>query len=194
MATSEFSLLEVLAFQPNLAWPWQVAGDVLGTGGLALVVWGGARAGVGVAISRLTPAWLVVYTIGVLLLTRPPVSPVVLPLPLVLALAGSWCLATELQEQIGLLVSGAVGGWLLWPRRSGPSAGMPVQRGASPLERGWRLDLPDEPCRATRRSASRQGSDARVLRQGCENGSTPRERSSLHSHRCWARPPWPRPR
>ncbi len=41
--TSELSLLQLLAFQANLVWPWQVAGDMLGLGGLALVLWGGAR-------------------------------------------------------------------------------------------------------------------------------------------------------
>ena len=52
--TSELSLLQLLAFQANLAWPWQVAGDA--------------------SLGGLTPAWLVVYIIGLLLLVR--VSPV----------------------------------------------------------------------------------------------------------------------
>lgn len=233
MVTSELVALEALAFQAYLTWPWQLAGDVLGLAGIALILWGGVRAGayvavllallwlgmgsltavtaarydhllgalaaavlvaqgllfaalvprssavfggraspvtwvgiafagyalfghalvawalrrvgVDVAISGLTPAWLVVYTIGVVLVARPPVSVVLLPLPIVLALAGAWVLATEPHEQIGLLLGGAVGAWLLWGRRAGPRAALPGQRGARPPERGWSLDLPDEP-------------------------------------------------
>lgn len=115
--------------------------------GHALVAWTLRRFGVDAAISGLTPAWLVVYTIGVLLVARPPASAVVLPVPIVLGLAGAWCLATEPLAQIGLLLGGAVGAWLLWRRRAGPSDGLPAPRGASPQERGWSLDLreADEP-------------------------------------------------
>ena len=233
MPASEVPLLELLAFQANLSWPWQVLGDALGVGGLAFVLYGGPRSGLGVttvlallwvcagvltalAASRqdhllglaggaalwtqgllfltylprsklvfecrrgpvsgvgiaiacyalfghalvtwalcrlgcdgvtggLTPSLLVVYTIGMLALTRTPVSPVLLVLPLMLALTGTWCIATQQLEQVALLISGVVGVWLMWPWRSGPHAGEPARSGAIPLERGWSLDLREEP-------------------------------------------------
>ena len=42
-------------------------------------------------------------------------------------------------------ISGLTPAWLSWGRRAGPRAGPPTQRDARAPERGWSLDLPDEP-------------------------------------------------
>ena len=99
----------------------------------------------------LTPGCLVVYTVGVLLLARPRIAPRLLALPLLIGVTGPFWLASAKPEGLAMAVSGVAGAWLIliWPRAAGPRvgsrAGSPPEGVAAPVERGWSLDLTDEP-------------------------------------------------
>ena len=92
----------------------------------------------------LTPGSLVIYTIGVLLLTRPRAPTTLIALPLAIALSGPLWAKTSLPEGIALATSGVAGLWLIAARSAGPRAGRPPQDTAAPPHRGWSLDLTDE--------------------------------------------------
>ncbi len=97
----------------------------------------------------LTLGPLVVYTVGVLLLVRPRAPSDLLALPLLIAVSGPFWIAASQPEAIAMALSGAAAVWLIWPRARGPGdgprAGPPAASEEAPLERGWSLDLADEP-------------------------------------------------
>ena len=101
----------------------------------------------------LTPGCLVVYTVGVLLLAWPHIPRSLLALPLLIGVAGPIWLASTQPAGVAMAVGGVAGASLIliWPRYSGPRyagprAGSPRESGPATPERGWSLDLTDEPC------------------------------------------------
>lgn len=99
----------------------------------------------------LTPACLVLYTVGVLLLAWPRIPRSLLALPLLIGVAGPIWLASAQPDGIAMALSGVAGASLIliWPRavrpRAGPRAGSPPESGTPEPARGWSLDLTDEP-------------------------------------------------
>jgi hypothetical protein len=86
----------------------------------------------------LTPCPLVVFTFGLFLLTFQKVPKSLLVIPFFYALSGFyWVFIVGIPEDVGMILSGLLGAWLIWYRDSKttpvPSSGLP--------KAGWSLDL-----------------------------------------------------
>ncbi|MBE9473513.1 MAG: hypothetical protein IMY85_01385 [Chloroflexi bacterium] len=95
-------------------------------------------------IFGLTPCPVIAYTFGLLLLTERKVPKVTLIIPFFYALSGFLWISIGMVEDIGMLVSGLLGAWLIWirdaRRASVPSESVPEpEPGAA-----WSLDLLDK--------------------------------------------------
>jgi hypothetical protein len=92
----------------------------------------------------LTPCPVVTFTFGLLLLTRSRVPKAVLVLPFFYALSGFLWISIGMWEDIGMLASGLLGGWLIWVRDSKLPAVQQTEDTQTPAETGWSLDLSDK--------------------------------------------------
>ena len=92
----------------------------------------------------LTPCPLVAFTFGLLLLTVQKVPKAILIIPIFYALSGFLWVSIGMVEDIGMVLSGLVGVWLIW-KRDARQAAIPISdiSQASP-EGGWSLDLLDK--------------------------------------------------
>jgi len=92
----------------------------------------------------LTPCPLVAFTFGLLLMTAQKVPKAMLIIPLFYALSGFLWVSIGMLEDIGMVLSGLVGIWMIW-KRDARQAAIPASHisQASP-EGGWSLDLSDK--------------------------------------------------
>jgi len=92
----------------------------------------------------LTPCPLVAFTFGLLLLTVQKVPKAILIIPIFYALSGFLWVSIGMVEDIGMVLSGLVGIWMIW-KRDVRQAAIPASDilQASP-EGSWSLDLSDK--------------------------------------------------
>jgi len=91
----------------------------------------------------LTPCPLVAYTYGLLLLTRARVPKPLLVVPLLYAISGLYWATVGMVEDLGMVVSGLVGVWLIWARDARPAAVGPAEPPPAASDAGWSLDIRD---------------------------------------------------
>jgi len=92
----------------------------------------------------LTPCPVVTYTFGLLLLTTKKVPRSLLIIPFFYALSGFLWVSIGIVEDIGMLLSGLVGLWLIWTRDARQAATPPLDRSLNASDPGWSLDLSDK--------------------------------------------------
>jgi hypothetical protein len=92
----------------------------------------------------LTPCPLVAYTFGLLLLTSPRVPKTLLIIPFCYALSGILWVSIGMVEDIGMVLSGLLGLWLIWSRDAKASVTSASETDPGRQEAGWSLNLPDK--------------------------------------------------
>jgi hypothetical protein len=92
----------------------------------------------------LTPCPLVAFTFGVLLLTVQRIPKALLIIPLFYAFSGFLWVSIGMTEDIGMILSGLVGIWLIWTRDAKAAASPLPEASPKSSEAGWSLDLTDE--------------------------------------------------
>jgi hypothetical protein len=92
----------------------------------------------------LTPCPLIVYTIGLLLLTTQKVPKSLLIIPFLYALSGFLWVAIGITEDIGMILSGLLGAALIWQRDYKAVTATEPRSSPDSSERGWSLDMADK--------------------------------------------------
>lgn len=92
----------------------------------------------------LTPCPLVTFTFGLFLLTAGKIPKALLIIPLCFALSGFLWVSIGMVEDIGMILSGLVGIWMIWKRDTRKVAVPPSKVSSASTEGGWSLDLTDK--------------------------------------------------
>lgn len=92
----------------------------------------------------LTPCPLVAFTFGLFLLTAGKVPKALLIIPFCYALSGFLWVSIGMVEDIGMILSGLVGIWLIWKRDARKVTVPPSKVPSASTEGGWSLDLTDK--------------------------------------------------
>jgi len=92
----------------------------------------------------LTPCPLVTFTFGLFLLTVQKIPKALLIIPFFYALSGFLWVSIGIMEDIGMILSGLVGLWLIWTRDARQAAAPPLDPSLNASDPGWSLDLPDK--------------------------------------------------
>ena len=92
----------------------------------------------------LTPCPVVTFTFGLLLLTKHRVPKGLLVIPFFYALSGFLWMSIGMWEDIGMVLSGLVGAWLIWVRDARSPSAQTKETTATLSGGGWSLDLPDK--------------------------------------------------
>jgi len=88
----------------------------------------------------LTPCPLIIFTFGLLLLTRSKVPKRLLVIPFFYALSGVLWISKGIWEDVGLVLSGLVSVFLIWRRDHKPTAGLPNDNRPT-QQSSWSLDI-----------------------------------------------------
>lgn len=127
LLTAIFVLQSILflaeVVRPHLS--FRLAGDAPSISGMLLIGYALVYPLVGLllghvyprmALGNLFPCPLVVFTLGLLLTSRPRVPKFLLIIPLFWSLSGFYWAFLGMREDIGLVVAGLLGAWLIWRR------------------------------------------------------------------------------
>jgi hypothetical protein len=90
----------------------------------------------------LTPCPLIIYTFGLLLLTRSKVPKRLLVIPFFYSLSGVVWISIGIWEDVGLVLSSLASVYLIWQRDRKPYETLPFDD-STPQNRNWSLDLGD---------------------------------------------------
>jgi hypothetical protein len=92
----------------------------------------------------LTPCPLVAYTFGLLLLTERRVPIRLLIIPFVYAVSGFLWVSIGIVEDVLMILSGLLGGWLIWNRNARQASILPAESSPVQSDPGWSLDIPEQ--------------------------------------------------
>jgi hypothetical protein len=92
----------------------------------------------------LTPCPVVTFTFGLLLLTGNKIPKALLVIPFFYSLSGFLWMSIGMWEDIGMVLSGLLGTWLIWRRDARQAQESSGNTPKSERGTAWSLDLPDK--------------------------------------------------